>query len=428
MLPWEQDAATEIVLYIKRTQKRNALDKLEAPSPIADPLIDQNIQPGNAFAYTVKSGEYIQIMDVQGRECTDFQVFPLQSLEKGIENEIDPTTTRSLMGSIYPFPGLFAKYYNKEQEALIEVIEDTCCRHDSFGLACFSRYYESMGYPGHVNCSENISEALKKYNVKPREGWHSINFFFNTMLDSHHAIVVDDPWSRPGDYVLLRALTDLVCVSTACPCDIDPTNAWNPTDIQVRTYKETEMFKRSIGWRKTEKSAMEKTQPTPFHTSFSKYTRDFSEYNGFWLANKMNNLGAIAEYWACREKAAVMDLSPLRKYEITGPDSEKLMQLCVTRNMKKLSVGQIVYTAICYEHGGMIDDGTVFRLGDNNFRWIGGNDTSGLWIKKQAELHNLNAYVKDSTHHLGNIAVQGPLSREIFANRILLESTRTTKR
>ncbi len=64
---------------------------------------------------------------------------------------------------------------------------------------------------------------------------------------------------------------------------------------------------------------------------------------------------------------------------MTGPDAETLMQLCVTRDMKKLPIGGIVYTAMCYDHGGMIDDGTVFRLGETNFRWIGGNDQSGLW-------------------------------------------------
>ena len=58
-----------------------------------------------------------------------------------------------------------------------------------------------------------------------------------------------------------------------------------------------------------------------------------------------------------------MDLSPLRKFEVTGPDAEALMQYCVTRDMRKLSTGQVAYTAMCYEHGGMIDDGTVFRLG-----------------------------------------------------------------
>lgn len=128
--------------------------------------------------------------------------------------------------------------------------------------------------------------------------------------------------------------------------------------------------------------------------------------------------GSIAEYWAAREKAVIMDLSPLRKYEVTGPDAEALMQLSITRDVKKIPVGGIVYTAMCYEHGGMIDDGTLFRLGDTNFRWIGGNDQSGLWLRKQAEERGLNAWVRSSTDHHCNVAVQGPLSREILKDVI----------
>ena len=121
-----------------------------------------------------------------------------------------------------------------------------------------------------------------------------------------------------------------------------------------------------------------------------------------------------------------MDLSPLRKYEVTGPDAEKLMQLCVTRDISRLSVGQVVYTAMCYEHGGMIDDGTVFRLGEMNFRWVGGNDDSGLWLRKQAELGGMNAWVRDSTDQLCNVAVQGPLSREILAETFWTPPTQPT--
>jgi aminomethyltransferase len=55
----------------------------------------------------------------------------------------------------------------------------------------------------------------------------------------------------------------------------------------------------------------------------------------------------------------------------------------LTRDIRKLSVGQVVYT-MCYDNGGMIDDGTVFRLGQNNFRWIGGDDYSGKWLREQA--------------------------------------------
>ena len=91
------------------------------------------------------------------------------------------------------------------------------------------------------------------------------------------------------------------------------------------------------------------------------------------------------------------------------------MQLCATRNVAKLAVGQVVYTAICAEHGGMIDDGTIFRLGDHNFRWVGGTDDSGLWLRDMAEKHGLNAQVRNSTDQLCNVALQGRLSREILS-------------
>ncbi|OHV72567.1 DUF1989 domain-containing protein [Ensifer sp. LCM 4579] len=414
MEPHEQWAPTEVVLYVRRSNPDRAREDLAPPDPLADPLLDLNIQPGEANAYEVRKGQFIQVLDVKGRECSDFQAFSLRALDRGLEREIDPTTTRSLMGSLYPQPGIYSKYFSVDHEPLVEIVRDTVGRHDMFGLACTARYYEDLGYPGHVNCSDNINIEMLAHGIRPRGGWPAINFFFNTMLDDTHAISMDEPFSRPGDYVLLRALTDLVCVSTACPCDVDPANGWNPTDIQVRTYEKTNEFSRSIGWRKTPEADVEETKKTGFHDCFARYTRDFREYAGYWLPNQMTNHGAIAEYWAAREKAVVMDLSPLRKYEVTGPDAEALMQLCVTRDIKKLAASGIVYTAMCYEHGGMIDDGTVFRLGAENFRWIGGNDQSGLWLRKQAEERELNAWVRASTDHHCNIAVQGPLSRDIL--------------
>mgnify|MGYP005988856997 CR=1 FL=1 len=414
MEPHEQWAPTEVALYIRRANPENAKPDIGPPDPLANTLLDLNVQPGEAKPYEVKAGQYIQMIDVQGRECSDFQAFSMRALDKGLEREIDPTTTRSLMGSLYPMPGLHSKYFSVDHEPLVEVIRDTVGRHDTFGLACTARYYEDLGYPGHVNCSENITRELAAYNIKPRGGWPAINLFFNTLLDDTHAISMDEPYSRPGDYVMVRALSDLVCISTACPCDIDPANGWNPTDIQVRVYDSNNDFSRSIGWRKTPGADLEETKKTGFHNCFAKHTRNFVEYAGYWLAQEMTNHGPIAEYWAAREKAVIMDLSPLRKYEVTGPDAEALMQLCVTRNIKKLAVGGIVYTAMCYDHGGMIDDGTVFRLGETNFRWIGGNDESGLWLRKQAQAHGMNAWVRSSTDHHCNVAIQGPLSRDIL--------------
>ena len=409
---------TEIVLYVRRESRTNRKPANGPPPPLADPMIDFDIQPGTVRAYEVKAGQFIQVVDVKGRECTDFQAFSLRALDRGLEREIDPTTTRSLMGSLYPGPGLYSKYYTVDHEPLLELVQDTCGRHDSFGLACTARYYEDLGYPGHVNCSDNISAEGGRFGIRPRGGWPAINFFFNTMLDDANAIGMDEPWSRPGDFVLMRALTDLVCFSTACPCDVDPANGWNPTDVQLRVYDRNEDFKPARGFRMTTDADVRMTKHTGFHDCFAAHTRNFVEYNGYWLAQDFPAHGAIGEYWACRERAVVTDLSPLRKYEVLGPDAEALMQLCVTRDMRRLSVGQVVYTAMCYEHGGMIDDGTVFRLGDDNFRWVGGNDLSGLWLREQAQRRGLDAWVRTSTDQLANIAVQGPKSREIL-ERIL---------
>ncbi|WP_299774762.1 DUF1989 domain-containing protein [uncultured Tateyamaria sp.] len=413
MDPEVQDTVTPLTVMIRRATIKSHV-KFELPDPLADPVADIRVHTQTAEAFFVKAGDYIQIIDVDGRQCTDFECFSARKLDKGIEHALDVTTTRTLMGHAYPMPGLHAKYYDQEMLPLVEVVQDTCGRHDAFALACSAKYYDDIGYPGHVNCSENFNTALSEFNVTGRPGWMAINFFFNTYLDEHGVMYSDEPWSRPGDYVLLRALTDIVCVSSACPDDTTAANGWNPTDIHVRTYSGRETFQRSVAYRPTPDADPKMTKQTAFHDSFAKHTRNFVEYNGYWLANCFAEAGPIEEYWACRQKAVIMDLSPLRKFEITGPDAEALCQYVFTRNMKTLAVGGVVYTAMCYEHGGMIDDGTVFRLGKDNFRWIGGNDYGGDWLREQADKLGLKVLVRSSTDQLHNVAVQGPESRDLL--------------
>ena len=99
----------------------------------------------------------------------------------------------------------------------------------------------------------------------------------------------------------------------------------------------------------------------------SKLTRNFVDARGFWLPNDYTKHGLANEYNACRNDAVLIDLSSLRKFEIIGPDAEELMNYTLTRNIKKLSVGQVVYSAMCYENGMMFDDGTLLRLSEKLF-------------------------------------------------------------
>jgi aminomethyltransferase len=413
MAPDAQDTATPVTVLLTRATPR-MVAQYDLPDPLADPVLDLRVKSATAESYFVKAGDYIQIIDVDGRQCTDFQCFDARKLDRGIQHPLDVTTSRTFMGHAYSMPGLHSKYYDQDWLPLVEVVQDTVGRHDAFAMACASKYYDDIGYPGHVNCSDNFNLALKDRGVDARPGWMAVNLFFNTNIDSHGVLIADEPWSRPGDYVLFRALTDIVCVNSACPDDTSPANGWYLSDIHVRTYSGAEKFSRSIAYRPTPDAEPKMTKETAFHARISEKTRHVVEYKGYWLPQVYAQNGALEEYWACRQAAIVLDLSPLRKWEVTGPDAEALMQWVLTRDVKKLSQGQVVYSAMCYDHGGMIDDGTLFRLGRDQFRWIGGDDYGGVWMREQAEKLGLNVMVRSSTDQLHNLAVQGPNSREII--------------
>jgi aminomethyltransferase len=416
--------ASDLVLEVRRATPRDDLEP-SLPEPLAEPRLDFEVPRASALAYEVKAGEYIQVIDVKGRQCSDLLAFHSGKLLGGVERGLDSTTTRSLMGNAYPNPGLYGKFYDQDQEPLVEVVRDTVGRHDTFGLACYAKYYEDLGYFGHINCTDNFNAQLLPYTIAPRRGWPALNLFYNTSFDADNLLIADEPWSRPGDYVLLRAMTDLVCLSSACPDDIDPANAWNPTEVHVRVYPAKERFSAAIAHRVTPDAEPKLTRDTAFRPRTAGLTSRFTEYNGYWLPTAYDNYGAVAEYWACREHVAMMDLSPLRKWEILGPDAEALLQATMTRDIRRLSDGQVVYTAMCNDTGGMIDDGTVFRLASTNFRFVGGAEYDGVWLREQADRLGLRVWIKESTDELHNVAVQGPESRDLLTPLIWTAPTQT---
>ncbi|RDS87188.1 DUF1989 domain-containing protein [Pseudomonas fluorescens] len=388
------------------------------PEPLGDVLDEFTLRAGTAHSYTVAKGQYIQVLDVAGRQCSDFVALDRRALDRGVELDLDQTVTRTLNGSAYPAPGLFSKFFDRHMQPMLEVVQDTVERHDSFALACAARYYETHGYFGHDNCSDNLSRVLAPHGVQARNGWPAINFFFNTGIDAHQQMTLDEPWSRPGDYVLLRAMTDLLCGSTSCPDDIDPANGWNPTDIHVRIYSEKERFSIAMSTRTTADADPILTRESAFYSRTRALTGSFTDYRNWWLPLRYDGYGVTEEYLGCRERVAVMDLTALRKFEIIGPDAEALLQYCLTRDIRRLAVGQVVYSAMCHAHGGMLDDGTLLRLGPDNFRWICGEDYAGVWLREQAEKLGMKVWVKSASEQIHNLAVQGPLSRELLKQMV----------
>ena len=390
------------------------------PDPIAGSAIrdEFTVPRATALAYELRAGEFVQIIDVEGRQCSDFMAMRSSALEAGLERYIDSTVTRSMVGGAYPGPGLFDKFFDQDMKPLMRVVQDTVGRHDTFALACTARGYEERGFFGHANCSDNISNVYEPFGIKPRRAWPAINFFFNSwILPEDNRIQSDEAWSQPGDFVMMQALTDLVCVSTACPDDVDPINGWNPTDVHVRIYDAKSSIKHAVAYRATPDSEAVLTEHTAFHPRTGELTENFTVVRDTWVPANFEGSRAVGEYQACRDAVTIQDMSSLRKFDILGPDAEALLQLALTRNISKLALNRGVYALMCDESGSVIDDGTLFRLTPDAFRWCCGSDDSGYQLKKLAESNNLNVWIKSLFRSMPNLAIQGPNSRELV-NRI----------
>jgi aminomethyltransferase len=113
------------------------------------------------------------------------------------------------------------------------------------------------------------------------------------------------------------------------------------------------------------------------------------------------------EYNAIRNSAALIDISPLFKYRLSGRDATRLVNRIVTRDLTKVSIGQVIYTPWCDENGKVIDDGTVSRLDENIYRWTAA-DPNLRWFHQNA--HGMNVQIEDISERVAALALQGPTS------------------
>ena len=127
----EQNPPTDLTIFVNRAKFSETDEQFILPEPLSDPIVEQLVKRRTAETYEVKAGEYIQIIDTGGRQCSDFLAFDTHKLNDGIESIIDDKATRTFMGSAYPGPGLFSKFYDGDHEAMVEVVRDTVGRHDT---------------------------------------------------------------------------------------------------------------------------------------------------------------------------------------------------------------------------------------------------------------------------------------------------------
>src|SRR5688572_30355806 len=151
---------------------------------------------------------------------------------------------------------------------------------------------------------------------------------------------------------------------------------------------------------------------TPFHARTSALVRaqTWRRWAGYQMASAYDP-HPDREYAAVRNAAALFDVSPLHKYVITGKDAARLLDRLITRDVTKLSVGQVYYTPWCDAAGKVIDDGTVSRLSDRAYR-LTSADSSLRWLHLNAA--GMEVAIEDVSERLGALSLQGPLSRALL--------------
>lgn len=140
------------------------------------------------------------------------------------------------------------------------------------------------------------------------------------------------------------------------------------------------------------------------------HSLNYREWSGYYTVS-VYEVHHEHEYNAIRNAAALIDVSPLYKYFVTGRDATRFVNRVITRDINKVKVGQVIYCCWCDEQGKVIDDGTISRLDENSYRWTAA-DPSLRWFSQNAA--GLDVQIEDISEKLAALALQGPTSGRLL--------------
>ena len=136
----------------------------------------------------------------------------------------------------------------------------------------------------------------------------------------------------------------------------------------------------------------------------------YREWSGYYTVS-VYEMHHEHEYNAIRNSAALIDISPLFKYRVTGRDATKFVNRVICRDINKVAVDQVIYCCWCDPEGKVIDDGTITRLGENEYRWTAA-DPSLRWFQQNALA--LDVTIEDISEQTAALAIQGPMSGRVL--------------
>lgn len=187
------------------------------------------IKGGYGESFKIYEGEYLKVIDVNGKQVADFIAFNLLNDHEYVSTAHTRTMNNNIsikQGSI-----LYSNYRNP----MFSVVEDTVGVHDTLYPCCDpKRYLLDFNVKEHRSCRDNFAQKLKSYNIEYWRIPDPINLFQNAPINNNGEFSeVNEPISKAGDYIVFKALKDLIVGVSACPMDLTPLCGWDISDILI---------------------------------------------------------------------------------------------------------------------------------------------------------------------------------------------------
>jgi uncharacterized protein YcgI (DUF1989 family) len=184
------------------------------------------------ISFTVKTGQHIRVIDVEGGQVADFVAFKENDIAEKLSTAATIDNNRSIV--VGEGDTLFSNRYNP----MLEIIDDRVGRHDLLFPACSPWMYRSQYgiTEKHPSCLENFKKALEAYGISKNDIPNPFNIFMNAEVAIDGRISIHEPVSTPGDYIELAALMDLIIAVSACPVEESACNAGKCSPIRVELH------------------------------------------------------------------------------------------------------------------------------------------------------------------------------------------------
>lgn len=206
---------------------------VESPRRIEAAVFSQQVPAGEYFIRRIESGQTLRITDLKGNQAADTLFYSAGN----IGERYSAMDTIREQGNIYLTVGTTLR--SNENNAMLDIVADTCGRHDTLGGACATES-NTVRYALEKRCMHACRDSWMlaiaehpEFGISKRDISHNINFFMNVPVTPEGGLSFEDGISAPGKYVELTACMDVIVLISNCPQLNNPCNGYDPTPVEV---------------------------------------------------------------------------------------------------------------------------------------------------------------------------------------------------